>query len=65
MSKANAIAVHVIDDNYFDRSAFLYVVGVPNKPMVLTALTTTEERSPDSGRQHIGEPLDRRATGRR
>jgi hypothetical protein len=31
---------------------------MPNKPMVPTALATTEERSPGSGRQHIGEPLD-------
>jgi hypothetical protein len=26
--------------------------------MVLTALATTEERSPGSVRQHIGEPFD-------
>ena len=31
--------------------------AVPNKPMVLTAPATTEERSLGSGRQHIGEPL--------
>ena len=37
--------------------------GVPNKPMVLTALTTTEEPAISSVRQHIGEPLGRqRAT---
>ena len=36
-----------------------------NKPMVPTALATTEERSPGSVRQHIGEPLGpaRRAAG--
>jgi hypothetical protein len=28
--------------------------------MVLTALATTEERSPGSVRQHIGEPLGSR-----
>ena len=39
--------------------------AVPNKPMVLTAPATTEERSLGSGRQHIGEPLDPRATKRR
>ena len=39
--------------------------GVPNKPMVLTALTTTEEPAISSVRQHIGEPLDPRATRRR
>ena len=39
-------------------------VVVPNKPMVLTATETTEERSPGSVRQHIGEPFGsvRRAT---
>ena len=37
--------------------------SVPNKPMVPTALTTTEERSPGSMRQHIGEPLGYGAAG--
>ena len=35
----------------------------PNKPMVLTVLATTEERSPGSVRQHIGEPLGRERRG--
>ena len=35
-------------------------LSVPNKPMVLTALITTEERSLGSVRQHIGEPLGSR-----
>lgn len=37
--------------------------GVPNKPMVLTASTSTEERSPRSVRQHIGRPLGPGAPG--
>ena len=32
--------------------------AVPNKPMVPTATTFTEERSRNLGRQHIGEPFD-------
>ena len=39
--------------------------AVPNKPMVPTAPTWPEDRSPRSGRQHIGEPFgrERRAAG--
>jgi len=33
--------------------------------MVPTALTITKERSPGSGRQHIGKPFGRRAAARR
>jgi len=44
---------------------FTPAVSIPNKPMVPTAPNQPEERSPDTWRRHIGQPLDSLESGER